>query len=183
MYCPGLLEYIWLVWPPTRDVSRCPQHIIISHTPPHLTQPNILCHRPYFQTSSDPPQRKYQIINISYHRPFHTSIHIVQIQTAVFHHSYTHSSTSYSTKIPKYQHSTSYTPYFSTAFTSYSSKLPYHPQPYHIRTIFSAPPTTIPYSQPYHTLLHILLTQNINPPQPRHRPFFLQTHPHPTQPQ
>ncbi len=25
MYCPGLLEYIRLVWPPTRDVGRCPQ--------------------------------------------------------------------------------------------------------------------------------------------------------------
>ncbi len=25
MYCPVLLEYIRLVWPPTRDVGRCPQ--------------------------------------------------------------------------------------------------------------------------------------------------------------
>ncbi len=25
MYCPGLLKYIRLVWPPTRDVGRCPQ--------------------------------------------------------------------------------------------------------------------------------------------------------------
>ncbi len=25
MYCPELLEYIRLVWPSTRDVSRCPQ--------------------------------------------------------------------------------------------------------------------------------------------------------------
>jgi hypothetical protein len=32
MYCPGLLEYIWLVWPPTRDVGRCPQGIIRLHT-------------------------------------------------------------------------------------------------------------------------------------------------------
>ncbi len=25
MYCPVLLEYIRLIWPPTRDVGRCPQ--------------------------------------------------------------------------------------------------------------------------------------------------------------
>jgi hypothetical protein len=27
MYCPVLLEYIRLVWPPTRDVGRCPQEV------------------------------------------------------------------------------------------------------------------------------------------------------------
>jgi hypothetical protein len=30
MYCPVLLEYTQLVWPPTRGVGRCPQYFVSS---------------------------------------------------------------------------------------------------------------------------------------------------------
>jgi hypothetical protein len=36
MYCQGLLEYIRLVWPPTRDVGRCPQSGIYPTRSPAL---------------------------------------------------------------------------------------------------------------------------------------------------